>query len=132
MLWPLKLLSVQFQGSLKPFGAMMSNSTSLAALVLSPVVWNVSSRVPTDLPLNFVPTVSVVSSRPFWVLGPAGWSGIARGVLMLNVTTLELFFFFMASATLPDTRPTVTLSTSARTPISARRERLLLIRQLPP
>src|SRR5438045_96174 len=96
------------------------------------VVVTVTEFQSTTFPLAFLPTVSgTIVNDPTSV--PAAAAGIGVGVVLLTVTDFRPFFFpVFPSATLPDTRPTVTLSTRARTPSSARWERLFFIRDLPP
>src|SRR5262245_54115818 len=105
---------------------MISNSRWYGAPVDALAVWSVTSTesAATVLPLNFLPTLSGTSSLPKGAVPLLTRSGIAR----LDALTVTVFLpFFLAAATPPDVRPTVTLSASAITPASARRERLLLI-----
>src|SRR2546423_7675998 len=92
--------------------------------VLKPMILCFSFLPPT-VPIGTLTNVSGAA--------PELRAGIVVGVVLEMVNDLAPFdFFFFASATLPDTRPTVTLIASARTPTSARRDRLLFIREIPP
>src|SRR5436305_1903072 len=70
---------------------------------------------PTDLPLNFLPTVRLDESGVGTGFGPVGKSGTAALTVTDWAKTLAPFFFFLAAAS-PAARPTARQSASRNTP----------------
>src|SRR5262249_29966254 len=94
----------------------------------------------TTLPFAFLPTVRGTETTERLITVPAGVGGggvdgpTSVGGVLEIVTELPpfFFFFFLSSATLPDTRPTVSTRASASKPITTRRDLLVFIREIPP